>query len=35
MLSLNFGLFNNILGLCKQKEKAQEIFYLTKILKEM
>ena len=34
-LSLNFGSFNNILGLYKQKEKAQNFFYITKILKDM
>ena len=31
----NFGSFNNILGLYKQKEKAQKNFYITKILKDM
>ena len=34
-MSIKFGPLNNILGLYKQKEKAQEKFYLTKILKEI
>ena len=33
--SLNFGSLNNILDPNKQKEKAHEKFYLTKILEEM
>ena len=32
-LSLNFDPLNNILGLYKQKQKAQKNLYLTKILK--
>ena len=32
---IKFGPINNILGPYKQKEKAQEKFYLTKILKEI
>jgi len=34
-LFLNFSPLNNILGPYKQKEKLQEKFYLTKILKDM
>ena len=33
ILSLNFDPLNNILGLYKQKQKAQKNLYLTKILK--
>ena len=34
-LSLNFGPPNNVLDPYQKKEKVQEKFYLTKILREM